>query len=87
MPIASDDGALTFIDLNLPTASYYWRGLQLSHVLSVMVFAKPPAPRRIAIRVTDPASVVPALSPEQQASLNAIYAEMSAAGIVLMKVS
>lgn len=78
-------GSLTILDLNKPEAKYYWQGAELLYVLSVMAYSKPPAPKRVAIRVVNPQSQTE-LTPEKRQELETIYNEMSASGIVLMRV-
>lgn len=78
-------GSLTILDLNKPEAKYYWQGKELLYVLSVMAFSKPPAQKRVAIRVVNPQSQTE-LPLEKREELEEIYNEMDSSGIVLMRV-
>lgn len=83
--LSSATGSLSIVDLNSNTPRFFWRGLELQHVLSCASMVRP-GQRRVALRVTDPDNVTPALSVEDKAVLNGIYDEMAAtAGLVVIK--
>jgi hypothetical protein len=79
--IESAQGSLTIVDINLPTVTYYWLGKKIEHVQSAMANSKPPNRTHLALWVTDPDHVAPALTPEQKAELNSMYDAMEASGI------
>lgn len=78
--LASTLGSLTIVDVNQPVPKYFWRGVQLPHVLTFMANVRDQH-KRVALRVLAPSKVVPALTQAQQDELVALHAEMSTSGI------
>lgn len=85
--LQSSVGSLTIVNAHgNAVPAVFWRGKPLARVLSVTSFNNPPAPAKVTIRVVAPAKVSPALSPEDQLALVALYDDMTAAGIHVLKV-
>lgn len=81
--ISSYAGLFTTVDLYSAAASYYWRGEKLANVISCMALNSGKQ-RRVSIRLQDPAKVTPALDINERTRLNAIYAEMRTAGLIVL---
>lgn len=82
--LESSTGMFTVVDLNHALPSYFWRGEKLAHVNSCLSM-NTKAQRRVTLRVIDPAAVAPVLSAAEVSRLNAVYAAMQAAGIIILK--
>lgn len=80
--LETTSGTLTIVDLNSAAQKYFWRGAPLPHVLSLMAHVNA-NDQRVSVRVRDPAFTD--LDQDAQDQLNAIYAEMEAAGIRVLK--
>jgi hypothetical protein len=84
--VASSVGSLTIVNANRPSPDVFWKGQKLGYLLSATSFYNPPAPSRVTIRVVAPGKVSPPLTAEAQLVLTALYDEMIAAGITVLKV-
>lgn len=83
--IETTTGAFTVVNIAQPVAAYFWNGHPLKHVTALAAMRKPNGDRRVVITVIDPARVLPALDLTEQAALNDIYNQMSAAGIIVQR--
>lgn len=81
--IESSVGSLAIVDIGSANVSYHWRGTKLANVISCTAINSPGL-LRVALRFPDPARVTPALPVAEQDRLNALYAELRAAGVVVL---
>ena len=80
--ISSYVGLFTTVDLN-SNPSYYWRGEKLHNVISCLALNSGKQ-RRVSIRIQDPTKAAPALDSAECTRLNSVYAEMRAAGVIVL---
>lgn len=84
--LESSIGALTIVDINLPTMQAFWKGHRIENILSITSMFNPPALQKVIIRVISPAKIIPAISDAAQIALTDIYDEMRLANINIIKV-
>lgn len=83
--LGTSTGSFTVIDANTAAMKCYWKGAELVFVQSINVVLRRPDRGRVALRVLDPDHVSPPLVQEAKDAINAIYAELTEAGILVSK--